>query len=81
VAGLVGHYRSPYFGESCLIEWRDDALTMIVEERPLRLTPTQDPDRYRIEEGRPAGEDLVFLRGASGLVDAVNAAGYYLPRQ
>jgi CubicO group peptidase (beta-lactamase class C family) len=80
-AGLLGHYRSAYFGESCDVEWRDDALVMVVEGRTLRLSPTSDPDRYRIEEARPAGEDLVFLRDADGQVDAVNAGGYVLPRQ
>jgi CubicO group peptidase (beta-lactamase class C family) len=77
---LIGRYDSPPEGSTATVEWRDEALHLVHEGIGYRLTATDDPDRYRIEEGRGAGEDLLFLRNADGLVDVANMYGYVLFR-
>jgi CubicO group peptidase (beta-lactamase class C family) len=78
LASLVGRYDFPFTGETASVEWRDDALVLVLDGRPVRLSATADRDTYRIEEGRGAGEDLVFLRDGESRIDVANMAGYVM---
>ena len=79
--GLAGRYREVGFETLVTIEptiagpWlRTDG------DAGGPLVPTGDPDRYRIEHGRSAGELLTVLRDRDGAIDGINVAGYPMAR-
>jgi hypothetical protein len=75
--GLPGAYREIGFETLVTVELGADGPWLRAEGDPgSPLLPTPDPDRFRVERGRPAGEDLVVLRGPDGRVDAITIAGY-----
>jgi CubicO group peptidase (beta-lactamase class C family) len=76
---LLGAYRDVEAGDDTVIEWRDGTL-LLLDDRPGRrhheLDPTDDPLVFAMRRGRPAGEPLTFIRGASGRIERCNVAGY-----
>ena len=75
VQPLLGHYFARYW-HGVHVTWCD-GLALTYETDPgnaVALTPLAD-DRYRIEAGRDAGEELIVRRQADGRVDEILLAG------
>ena len=79
---LCGTYLDLEFGNAARVEATRGELFFVdldaAERRP--VVATADPLRFTFIEGRPAGEELRFLRGSGGRIDALNAAGYPMVR-
>jgi CubicO group peptidase (beta-lactamase class C family) len=74
--GLVGRYREVEFTAEIAVEADDGVLVLVTDDgRRIPLESTPDQDRYRVTDGRAAGELLIALRDAAGAIDAVNVAG------
>ena len=80
---LLGIYRFAGYGPGNLVEIRGGKLMLRDEDGEAEgdvLAATDDPYRFVISGGRPAGEDALFLRAADGTVDAANIGGYPMER-
>jgi CubicO group peptidase (beta-lactamase class C family) len=78
---VAGTYREVGFETLVSIEDHDGVPWMRTDgDAGGPLQPTDDPDTFRIDHGRPAGEPLVVLRRPDGTVDGLNIAGYYHAR-
>lgn len=79
---LVGLYFAGDIGVVMRVEWRDGKLTCVMPADPVQptLTPTGDPNVFRIDPGvRQSGELAVFRRLADGRVASLFfAAGTYV---
>ncbi|HSG85081.1 MAG TPA: serine hydrolase domain-containing protein, partial [Candidatus Limnocylindrales bacterium] len=77
---LLGVYRDAALEGDLVVEWRGGKLVLRVgsdaEATEHELVPTADPLVFTMRGGRPAGEPLAFVRGASGRIESCNAAGY-----
>ena len=80
---LLGRYHWEEFAEVFTVEWRDGALTLVdaQEDEAYRLDPTDDPLRFVVRGGRPAGDEVRFVLGDDGRARLLNRAGYPLERQ
>jgi D-alanyl-D-alanine carboxypeptidase len=83
--GLLGLYAWEDLSFVMRVEWRAGRLTLArgvgtAEEQLLSLAPTGDPFEFVVEDGRPAGERLRFLRGVDGGVDGFSLGGWPLVR-
>jgi hypothetical protein len=83
--GLLGLYAWEDLSFVMRVEWRDGRLSLArgvgtADEQLLGLAPTDDPFEYVVEDGRPAGERLRFLRGDDGAVDGFSLGGWPLVR-
>ena len=75
---LVGTYEDDDYGYSVQIEVRDGALVLIDTDVPSEhsaLVATDDPLVFRFAEGESIGEQVRFLRNASGVIAGVNVVG------
>jgi hypothetical protein len=75
---LVGTYEDNDYGYGVRIEVRDGALVLIdVDDpaRPAAFVATEDPLVFRFAEGEWIGEQVRFLRNASGEIAGVNVVG------
>jgi hypothetical protein len=84
-AGLLGLYAWEDLSLVMRVEWRAGRLTLArgvgtAEEQLLSLAPTGDPFAFVVENGRPAGERLRFLRSDDGVVDGFILGGWPLVR-
>jgi D-alanyl-D-alanine carboxypeptidase len=82
---LLGLYAWEDLSFVMRVEWRDGRLTLArgvgtPEEQLLGLAPTDDPFEFVVEDGRPAGERLRFLRSDDGAVDGFSLGGWPLVR-
>ena len=80
---LLGRYHWAEFAEVFTVEWRDGQLVLVdlQEDEAYRLDPTDDPLRFIVHGGRPAGDAVRFLLGPDGRARLLNLAGYPLERQ
>ncbi len=82
-AELLGRYVDPALGDGATVEWRAGRLLLVPDEGargPHWLEPADDPLTFTIQGGRLAGEAVRFLRGTSGAVERLLAAGYPMIR-
>jgi CubicO group peptidase (beta-lactamase class C family) len=75
---LLGLYREDTYGLSFRVEVRDAALALVDESdpsHPPRLIATEDPLVWEMSGGELIGERVRFIRGRSGAIAGLNAAG------
>jgi len=75
---LVGTYEDDDYGYGVRIEVRDGALVLSYLDVPSEsatLAATEDPHLFRFAEGEWIGEQVRFLRNASGAIAGVNVVG------
>jgi CubicO group peptidase (beta-lactamase class C family) len=75
---LLGTYRNDDYGFALRVEVRDGALMLVDDDDPTdssTLTATEDPLAYSIASGDLSGEHIRFMRGKSGAIAGINAAG------
>jgi CubicO group peptidase (beta-lactamase class C family) len=68
---LLGTYRQDDFNDQVRIEVRDGRLVVVTvggADPPAPATPTADPSRFTLIDGMFIGEELRFVRDASGTV-------------
>jgi CubicO group peptidase (beta-lactamase class C family) len=82
-APLLGRYVWEEFAEVVTVEWRENALMLVIEDEQLTLEPTADPVRFtmRGHRYRPNGDTAWFVVGDDGRATHVNVGGYPLTRQ
>jgi hypothetical protein len=74
----VGTYEDDDYGYGVRIEVRDGALVLNYVDVPSELaalTATEDPLVFRFADGEWIGEQIRFLRNASGAIAGVNVVG------
>jgi D-alanyl-D-alanine carboxypeptidase len=75
---LVGTYEDDDYGYGVRIEVRDGALVLNYVDVPSELaalSATEDPLVFRFADGEWIGEQIRFLRNASGAIAGVNVVG------
>ena len=80
---LLGLYREDDYGFGVRIEARDGKLLFIDEDDPAdrsTLVATDDPLVFALGDGESEGEQIVFLRAASGAIAGLNMLGFPLRR-
>jgi CubicO group peptidase (beta-lactamase class C family) len=82
-APLLGRYLWEELGEVVTVDWRDGALTLLIDDERMTLQPTSDPLRFTMRglRRRPAGDVAWFVLGAHGRAELVNVGGYPFVRQ
>jgi D-alanyl-D-alanine carboxypeptidase len=74
---LIGMYQNDDYGFVVRVEVRDGELVLINDDDPTdvaKLAGTADPLVYTVATGESIGEQIWFLRGASGTVAGINLA-------